>query len=85
MVTYTKISPKMVNPTGIKFEKRKVTCAKISSKMVNPRDTAGNTEEEEEAITHTSDFKVDTLLAVLPGACCYRVSAGTGWSSVSIL
>ena len=33
----------------------------------------------------TSDFKIDTPEAVLSGAWCYRVSAETGWCSVSIL
>ena len=35
--------------------------------------------------SHTSDFKIGTPVATLPGAWHYRVSAGTGWSSVSIL
>ena len=34
--------------------------------------------------SHTSDLKVGTLAASLPGAWHYRVSAGTGWPSVSI-
>ena len=33
----------------------------------------------------TSDLKTDTPVATLPGAWRYRVSAGTGWPSVSIL
>ena len=33
-------------------------------------------------LSHTSDFKIGTPVATLPGAWCYRVSAGTG---VSIL
>ena len=37
------------------------------------------------ASSHTSDFKIDTPLATLPGAWCYRVSAGIGWPNVSIL
>ena len=32
-----------------------------------------------------SDLKIGTPVATLPGAWCYRVSAGTGWSGVSIL
>ena len=35
--------------------------------------------------SHTSDFKIGTPVATLPGAWCYRVSAGTGWRSVNIL
>ena len=34
---------------------------------------------------HTSDFKIGTPVATLPGAWRYRVSAGTGWPGVSIL
>ena len=33
----------------------------------------------------TSDLKIGTPVATLPGAWCYRVSAGTGWPGVSIL
>ena len=35
--------------------------------------------------SHTSDFKIDTPVATLPGAWRYRVSAGTGRPGVSIL
>ena len=35
--------------------------------------------------SHTSDFKIGTPVATLPGAWCYRVSTGTGWPGVSIL
>ena len=35
--------------------------------------------------SHTSDSKIGTPVATLPGAWRYRVSAGTGWSGVSIL
>ena len=35
--------------------------------------------------SHTSDLKIGTPVATLPGAWCYRVSAGTGWPVVSIL
>ena len=35
--------------------------------------------------SHTSDLKIDTLVATLPGAWLYRVSAGAGWASVSLL
>ena len=35
--------------------------------------------------SHTSDSKIDTLVATLPGAWRYRVSAGTGRPGVSIL
>ena len=34
---------------------------------------------------HTSDLKIGTPVVTLPGACQYRVSAGTGRSGVSIL
>ena len=35
--------------------------------------------------SYTSDFKIGTPVATLPGAWQYSVSAGTGWPSVSIL
>ena len=35
--------------------------------------------------SHTSDLQIGTPVATLPGAWCYRVSAGTGWPGVSIL
>ena len=35
--------------------------------------------------SHTSDLKIGTPLATLPGAWRYRDSAGTGWSGVSIM
>ena len=36
-------------------------------------------------LSHTSDFKIGTPVATLPGAWRYRVNAGTGWPGVSIL
>ena len=33
----------------------------------------------------TSDLNIGTPVATLPGAWCYRVSAGIGWPGVSIL
>ena len=35
--------------------------------------------------SHASDLKIGTLVAHLPGAWRYRVSAETGWPGVSIL
>ena len=35
--------------------------------------------------SHTSDLKIATPVTILPGAWCYRASAGTGWPGVSIL
>ena len=35
--------------------------------------------------SHTSDFKIGTPVATLPGAWRYRVNTGTGWPGVSIL
>ena len=35
--------------------------------------------------SHTSDLKIDTPVATLPGAWRDRVSAGVGWPGVSIL
>ena len=35
--------------------------------------------------SHTSDLRIGTSLATLPGVCRYRVSAGTGRPVVSIL
>ena len=32
----------------------------------------------------TSDLKIGTPVAALPGQWCYKVCAGTGWPSVSI-
>ena len=36
-------------------------------------------------LSHTSDFKIGTPVATLPGAWQYRVSAGTGRPGVSIV
>ena len=36
-------------------------------------------------LTHTSNLKIGTPVATLPGAWYYRVSAGTGWPGVNIL
>ena len=36
-------------------------------------------------LSHTSDLKIDTPVATLPGTWCYRFSAGTGQPGVSIL
>ena len=36
-------------------------------------------------LSHTCDLQIGTPVATLPGAWRYRVSAGTGWPSVSIL
>ena len=35
--------------------------------------------------SHTSDLKIVTPVATLPGVWRYRVSAGTGWPDVSIV
>ena len=35
--------------------------------------------------SHTSDLKIGTPVATLPGAWYYRVNTGTGWPGVSIL
>ena len=35
--------------------------------------------------SHTCDLKTGTPVVTLPGAWCYRVSAGAGWPGVSIL
>ena len=35
--------------------------------------------------SHTSDLNIGTPVATLPGAWCYRVSAGTGQPGVSKL
>ena len=42
-----------------------------------PRDSSGS--------SHTSDFKIGTPVATLPGAWHYMVSSGTGRPGVSIL
>ena len=36
-------------------------------------------------LSHTSDLKIGTLVATLPGTWHYRVSTGTGQTGVSIL
>ena len=36
-------------------------------------------------LSHTSDLKIGTPVAALPGTWCYRVSDGTGQPGVSIL
>ena len=35
--------------------------------------------------SHTSDLKIGTPVATLPGVWCFRVSAGSGWPGASIL
>ena len=35
--------------------------------------------------SHTSNLKIGTPVVILPSACHYRVSAGTGWLGVSIV
>ena len=35
--------------------------------------------------SHTGDLRIDTPVAALPGAWCYRVSIGTGWPGISKL
>ena len=35
--------------------------------------------------SHTSDLKIGTPVATLPGTWRYRVSVGTGWPGVNIL
>ena len=35
--------------------------------------------------THTSDFKIGTPVAILPGVWHYRLSSGTGWPVANIL
>ena len=40
---------------------------------------------EDSRSNHTSDLKIGTPVATLPGAWHYRVSTGTGWPGVSIL
>ena len=35
--------------------------------------------------SHTSDFKIGTPVATLPGAWRHRISSGTGWHGVNIL
>ena len=42
-----------------------------------PRDFSGS--------SHTTDLKIGTPVATLPGTWCYRVSAGTGQPGVTIL
>ena len=37
------------------------------------------------SLSHSSDLKIGTPVATLPGVWRYRVNAGTGWPSVSIL
>ena len=36
-------------------------------------------------LSHTSDLKIGTPVATLPGTWRYRVSVGAGWPGVSIL
>ena len=36
-------------------------------------------------LNHTSDLKIGTPVATLPGAWHYRASTGSGWPGVSIL
>ena len=36
-------------------------------------------------LSHTSDLRIGTPVATLPGACHYRVSAEIGWPGISML
>ena len=36
-------------------------------------------------LSHDGDLNIGPQVVTLPGAWCYRVSAGTGWPSISIL
>ena len=42
-------------------------------------------QQDSSGSSHTSDFKIGTPVAILPGAMWYMVSTGTGWSGVSML
>ena len=50
-----------------------------------PASRAENLRFDFSGSSHTSDLKLDTPVATLPGAWHYRVRAGTGWPGVSIL
>ena len=59
--------------------------------VVEPRELASRVDDlgSESCLwwdtSHTSVLKIGTPVATLPGIWCYRVSAGTGWSGISIL
>ena len=50
-----------------------------------PGEGGGGGRGEGSGSSHTSDFKIGTSVATLPGAWHYGVSAGTGRPGVSIL
>ena len=57
---------------------------------MDPRDIAGERKKKKKKkknsrASYTSDLKIGTPVATLPGAWHYRVSAGTGRPGVSIL
>ena len=56
-----------------------------SSRAADPRFDSGLRRGNFSRSSHTSDLKIGTPVASLPGAWRYRVSAGTGWPGVSIL
>ena len=84
-----KSHPKVVNPRDIAGERKKkkkkdrsAWCTKgNSAEFASSENCAGIFLGS----SHTSDFKIGTPVATLPGAWLYRVSAGTGRPGVSIL
>ena len=57
--------------------------------MVKPRDIAGNAQEEEEPrflrSSHTSDVRIGTVVAAVPGSWRFWVTVRTGWPGVNVL
>ena len=58
---------------------------KVSALKAEDRGWESCLRQDFSGLSHTSDLKIGTPVATLPGAWRYRVSAGTGWPGVSIL
>ena len=56
-----------------------------ASRVAEPRFDSCLRRWDSSGSSHTSDLKTGTPVATLPGAWCYRVSAGTGWPGVTTL
>ena len=69
---FLKIMDRLVGPV-VKAQERKIPGSNPARAGIFP------------GSSHTSDLNTGTPVATLPGAWCYRVSAGTGQPGVSML
>ena len=58
---------------------------RVSTSRVEDPEFESRLRQDISGLSPTSDLKIGTPVATLPGAWCYRVSAGTDWPGVSIL